>query len=237
MIRKKLKKIIEDSDTRAGRIFDISIQILIIISLVSLAFESLPNTFTLLKDYLYLTEIIIIILFTIEYVLRIFVSDKKISFIFSYYGIIDLIAIIPFYLSLGIDLRSIRIVRFIQIFRVLKLARYRKAIERFHQAFIIVREELILFTISAFILIYISSVGIYYFESEIQPDHFSSIFHSLWWSVITLTTVGYGDVYPVTVGGRIFTSIILFIGIGIVAIPAGLIASALSKVRQEKSDE
>ena len=86
-------------------------------------------------------------------------------------------------------------------------------------------------------MFYLSGVGIYYFENEAQPEAFSSIFHSLWWSVITLTTVGYGDIYPITAGGKIFTFFILIIGLGIVSIPAGLIASALSKARTMESDE
>jgi len=80
-------------------------------------------------------------------------------------------------------------------------------------------------------LLYFSAVGIYYFENEAQPDKFASVFHSLWWSVATLTTVGYGDVYPVTVGGKVFTFLVLLIGLGIVSVPAGLVASALSKAR------
>ena len=86
-------------------------------------------------------------------------------------------------------------------------------------------------------LIYFAAVGIYYFENEAQPEHFSSIFESLWWSIITLTTVGYGDVYPITVGGRIFTFFILLIGLGIVAIPTGIISSSLTKAVDTKSEE
>jgi len=92
-----------------------------------------------------------------------------------------------------------------------------------------VKSELTLFAIAALFLLYLSSVGIYYFEHEAQPETFGSIFHCLWWSVATLTTVGYGDVYPVTVGGKIFTSFIVLIGIGIVAVPTGILASALTK--------
>lgn len=106
--------------------------------------------------------------------------------------------------------------------------------QRFHRAFRIAREELVLFGVVALILIYLSSVGIYYFEHDAQPQAFASVFHCLWWSVSTLTTVGYGDVYPVTTGGRIFTSFILAIGLGIVAVPTGLFASALAKARDEE---
>ena len=92
-----------------------------------------------------------------------------------------------------------------------------------------IKEELIVFLIATLFLLYVSSVGIYYFENPAQPDKFSSVFHSMWWSVATLTTVGYGDVYPITVGGKIFTFFILILGLGIIAVPTGLFASALTK--------
>jgi len=110
-------------------------------------------------------------------------------------------------------------------------------IQRFHRAFIIAREEMMLFLFVALLLLYFSGVGIYYFENNAQSEQFSSIFHSLWWAVATLTTVGYGDVYPITTGGKIFTFFILMIGLGIVAVPAGLIASALSKARAEEDTD
>ena len=95
------------------------------------------------------------------------------------------------------------------------------------------REELILFGFVAAIMLYLSAVGIYYFENSAQPEQFKSVFHSLWWAVTTLTTVGYGDMYPITVGGKLFTFCVLIIGLGIVAVPTGLIASALSQIRKE----
>tara|TARA_R110002051_G_scaffold97990_3_gene168089 strand:+ start:44 stop:394 length:351 start_codon:yes stop_codon:yes gene_type:complete len=107
--------------------------------------------------------------------------------------------------------------------------RYNKAIERFSRAISLAKEEVLLFLIVTLILIYFSAVGIYYFEHEVQPENFASIFDSLWWAIITLTTVGYGDVYPITVGGKVFTFFILMIGLGIVAIPTGIISSALTK--------
>ena len=94
------------------------------------------------------------------------------------------------------------------------------------------KEEVALFLIATLILIFIVSAGIYFFENEAQPDKFQSVFHSMWWTIVTLTTVGYGDVYPITVGGKIFTFFILILGLGIVTIPAGLVASALSKARE-----
>lgn len=143
-----------------------------------------------------------------------------------------MLAILPFYLSLGFDLRAIRAFRLLRLLRVMKLARYNKAIQRFHRAFIIAREEFVLFGFAAAIMLFLAAVGIHHFEHEAQPETFASVFHSLWWAVATLTTVGYGDVYPVTVGGKCFTFLVLVIGLGIVSVPAGLVASALSQARE-----
>ena len=182
-------------------------------------------------------ELVSVIIFSLEYLIRIYTSDKKLKFIFSFYGIIDLLAILPFYLSFGFDLRSARILRFLRLFRIIKLVRYNKAISRFSIAFRMIKEELTMFSVVSLILIYISAVGIYYFENAVQPEAFSSIFSSLWWSVVTLTTVGYGDAVPITIGGRIFTFIILMIGLGIIAIPSGMISSALTEARDLERDK
>ncbi|MDA1094571.1 MAG: ion transporter, partial [Acidobacteria bacterium] len=173
-------------------------------------------------------------LFTIEYGLRIAVADDRWRFVRSFSGLIDLVAVLPFYVSLGIDLRSVRAVRLLRLLRILKLARYNSAIVRFQRAVVVAREELLVFLGIAVGLIYLSAVGIYYFENAAQPDVFASVFHSLWWAVVTLTTVGYGDVFPVTLGGRIFTFFVLMAGLGVVAVPTGLLASALVQVREEE---
>ena len=233
-----LKQIIEKNDTKAGIIFDYTIQILIVISLINFSWETVPNLSDKTYDILKIIQVITVIIFTIEYILRIIVADSKLKYIFSFFGIIDLLAILPFYISSGIDLRSLRAFRFLRLFRILKMVRYSKAIQRFHMAFIIAKEELVLFFSVTVMLIFLSGVGIYYFENDAQPDVFTSVFQSLWWAIATLTTVGYGDIYPITTGGKIFTTLILFIGLGIVAVPAGLIASSLSKARElEKDDE
>jgi voltage-gated potassium channel len=228
----RLKSIVERNDTPAGRFFDLIIQSLILLSLITFSVETLPNLSPSTAVWLHRIELITVVIFTLEYLLRFVVADSKRAFVFSFYGLVDLLAIAPFYIATGLDLRSIRASRFLRLFRAFKIARYNKAIRRFHRAFIIVREELVLFIAVTLLLIYFAAVGIYYFENEAQPDKFASVFHSLWWSVVTLTTVGYGDVYPITVGGRIFTFFMLLTGVGIISIPAGLLASALSKARE-----
>ena len=230
----RLKETVESSNTQAGRFFDLFIQTLIVVSIITFSVETLPDLEAEMVETLYFMETIIVCIFSIEYILRVFVADRKLSFIFSFEGIIDLASILPFFVS-GVDLRSLRVFRLLKLFRFFKVTRYSRAIRRFQRAFVMVKEELILFALVATMLIYLSAVGIYYCEHEAQPELFKSIFHSLWWSVITLTTVGYGDVYPVTLLGRMFTFVLLMLSIIIIAIPAGLLASALSKVKDYES--
>lgn len=232
-----IKLIIESNESRAGRAFDLFIQILIIISLLSFTIETLPGLSEATINNLEIIEIFCISIFTIEYILRVLVATRKSQFIFSFYGIIDLLAILPFYFASGVDLRSIRAFRLLRLIRILKLARYNNALERLHKAFKEAKEELILFFTTTLIILYLAGVGIYLFENPIQPENFSSILHSLWWAVATLTTVGYGDVYPITAGGKIFTFFLLMIGLGIVSMPAAIIASALSKIRATENIE
>ena len=227
-----IKKLVEDDDTTYGRIFDLFIQFLIVVSIITFSIETLADLTSETKRLLRNIEVACVMIFTLEYILRIIVADNKWKFIFSFYGIIDLLAILPFYFTTGLDLRSLRALRLFRLVRILKLVRYSKAAQRFHTALGIAKEELILFLFLALIFIFFSAVGIYYFERNAQPDAFSSVFQSLWWALITLTTVGYGDVYPITVGGRVFTFFVLIIGLGIIAIPTGIFASALAKARE-----
>ena len=233
-----LKEVIENNTSKTGKLFDIFIQSLIILSLISFSLETLPDLSETFVSFLFYFETITVFIFLIEYLLRFYVASNKLKYVFSFYGIIDLLAILPYLLGSFIDLRFIRIFRIFRILRALKLIRYNYALQRFSIAFKLIKEELILFLGVTFILIYITSAGIYFFENETQPEAFKSIFHSAWWAVATLTTVGYGDIYPVTVGGKLFTFLILIFGLGIVTVPAGLFASSLSKAREilEKRD-
>jgi voltage-gated potassium channel len=186
----RLKRIVEQNDTRWGRVFDLVIQALIVLSLVTFSIETLPNLSPSAKRWLHGVEVITVVIFTAEYLLRVLVAERKSAFVFSFFGIIDLLAILPFYIASGIDLRSVRAFRFLRLFRTFKIVRYNKAIRRFHRAFVIAKQELVLFIIVTLLLLYFSAIGIYYFENEAQPEKFASVFHSLWWSVATLTTVG-----------------------------------------------
>mgnify|MGYP001501248196 FL=1 len=229
----KLKDIIESQDTKSGLLFDVFIQTLIILSLISFSIETLPNLSQNTISILNVFETISIAIFTIEYLARLYVSDRKLAYIISFYGLVDIIAILPYFILSGIDLRSIRIFRLLRVFRILKLFRFNDSIITMKKAFANIKNELLLFTFLTMIVLYVASVGIYFFEKDAQPEQFKSIFHCMWWAIATLTTVGYGDIYPITTGGKIFTSIITLIGIGIVAIPTGLLASSLTSISKK----
>ena len=235
MIKVYLKNLIDVNDNIESKVFDIFIMILVVLSIIAFSIETMPNLEKDSKDFLYMFEIFSVVVFTIEYIIRVSISEKKLSYIFSFYGIIDILAILPFYLAFFIDLRAIKVFRFFRLLRLLKLTRYSKTMGKFQKAIYQSKEEFILFFILTLILFYLASVGIYYFENEAQPKVFASIFDSMWWSVATLTTVGYGDVYPITVGGKIFTTITLLIGLGVVGIPAGIVSAALSQVNLEEN--
>lgn len=207
---------------------------LIIFSVFCFSLETLPDLNQSTRSFLHISEVIVVVLFTIEYLIRVSLSKKRLKFIFSFYGLIDLIAILPFYLAFAVDLRTLRLLRLLRLVRILKLARYNTALQRFAKALYLAKEELTIFTMTSFVVLYLSAVGIFHFEHAVQPNVFRSIFDSLWWSVATLTTVGYGDIYPITNGGRFFTFIVLMIGLGLVAVPTGIVASALSAVRREQ---
>ncbi len=213
------------------------LQIVIVYSIITLTIETLPSLSTDSLQFLQISEFVCVGIFSLEYLIRFIYATNKLKFVFSFIGLVDLISILPFYLNLGSGSRALRIVRLFRIFRILKLARYSRALSRFECAFHSVKEELVLFFLASIFLIYLVSVGIYFFENEAQPQAFQSIIHSFWWSIVTLTTVGYGDVYPVTIGGRIFTFFVLMIGVGIITIPAGLIATAMTRIREKEESD
>jgi voltage-gated potassium channel len=234
-LKSKLAEIVNNVNSPWGSKFALAIQALIIYSLITFSISTLPDLSKRTITFLDISRYITVSIFTIEYILRVYVAKNKWSYVTSVYGLIDLAAILPFYLSLTIDLRSFRILRVLRLFRILKVARYNQALQRFRFVFREIKEQLIIFFTATVLLLYITAVGIYYFENAVQPENFSSIFHSLWWAVATLTTVGYGDVYPITSGGKIFTFFVLMIGLGMVSAPAGFIASAFSKAYKKDS--
>lgn len=221
-----------------GRAVALTLYVLIGLSTLSIGIETLPNLPAAAVTALTVLEVVTVVVFTVEYVLRIVTAENQVAYLTSFFGLVDLAAILPFYLSLGlVDLRSVRALRLLRLFRLFKIARYNRALKRIGRAFTLVREELIVFGSGALFTLYLCAIGIYYFEHDAQPKAFASVFDAMWWAAVTLTTVGYGDVYPVTVGGRIFTVLVLFVALGVIAIPTGLISSALGKIRDAEIDE
>ena len=233
-----IRRIVQDSDTAAGRLFDKCVMFLILTSLVSLSLSTIPDLPPLWNTVLATFEAVIIVLFTIEYALRIWTAEDRWGYVRSFYGVVDLLAVIPFYLTLMwpamIDLRPIRGLRLLRVFRVFRVVQYNTAMARLGKAVQYARDEALVFLFATLVLLYIAAMGIHHFEYEAQPEKFKSAFQSLWWAVVTLTTVGYGDAYPVTLGGRIFTFLVLLCGMGIVAVPAGLIASGLTRALEDE---
>lgn len=209
--------------------------VLIIFSVISFSIETLPNVSEPMLRLLRASEVVVVAIFTLEYLYRVYIAENRLRFSFSFYGLADLLAIIPFYLAFAVDLRALRMVRLLRLMRMFKIARYSAALSRIKLAFAQAKEELIISTFMLAIFIYFAAFGIFHFEHAAQPEKFATIFDALWWAVATVTTVGYGDIYPITLGGRFFTLIVLIGGVGLVAVPAGIFASALFSVRADVS--
>ena len=219
--------------------------ILNVISLIIGSYKEIREMNTRFLDYF---EIFSVVVFTIEYVLRLWTADqneeykggpfrKRIRFVFSTFGLIDLVAILPFYLPLvlPIDLRIVRILRIMRLIRIFKLGRYSTSMKTISSVLKETKSDLGITLFIAFIMLVLASTLMFYIESDVQPDKFASIGHSFWWAVATLTTVGYGDVYPVTAMGKILSGAIALIGVGIVALPTGIISSAFVEKISKKN--
>ncbi len=215
--------------------WELPIELLVVANLIALAFETVPDLSPFWRQALWSFEVFCAVVYTVEYTIRVYLARPRWKYMASFYGIVDLLAILPFYLMVAYNMQAVRAFRLLRLLRLFKLVRYTNAVQRFRRAFALARDDLVLFGVSALIVLYLAAIGIYHFEHEVQPERFASVFDSLWWAVATLTTVGYGDIYPVTAGGRVFTFFILVLGLGFVAVPSGLIASALSRVRAEEA--
>lgn len=202
----------------------------ILLVAIMLPLETLPDMPELFYITLSWFELIVTVLFLGEYIVRVWLESRKRDYILSFYGLIDLLAIVPSFLG-AVGLQEIRALRLLRVFRLVKGAQYSAALQRFVTALKETKVEMTVFAVSTMILLYLAASGIYFFEHTAQPDVFKSIPHAWWWAIATLTTVGYGDIYPVTDGGKAFTSIIVLLGIGVVSVPTGIIASALMRVK------
>ena len=214
--------------------FDAFIYFLIIANILAMVLEShsfIKDRFGQIFSFF---ELISILIFTLEYFYRIYMSYKEnkikgvFSYVFSFFGIIDFISILPFYIKqfVLIDGRFFRILRLFRLSRIFKLGRESKSLKLFIKALSAVKNELKFTFFLSLLCILFSASAIYFLENEAQPEVFSSITASLWWATVSLATVGYGDVVPLTVWGKVFAGFISLVGIGVVAIPTGIISAS-----------
>ena len=227
MSRQHIIDLLDGNVDGTGRFVSYSIFGIIIFSAVLLTLESMPEMRAVFGPVLLTLELSIAVLFLVEYGLRVYCAADRWGYIFSFWGVVDAMACIPALLFVFPDFVALRSLRLFRIFRLLKIFRLGRAVDRIERAFANTKDELLVFSFLAIVMIFIAAVGIYHFERNAQPEAYGSIPESLWWALATLTTVGYGDIYPVTGGGRIFTAIVLLIGLGVVAIPAGIVTAAL----------
>lgn len=228
----KLHEIIYEADTKQGKLFDIILILAILLSIVLVMLESIKSFDENYHNFLNISEWVITILFTFEYIARIITIKKPTSYIFSFYGIVDLLATIPKYISLIFGgthaLVALRALRLLRVFRILKLARYLVASTKLITALKASRIKIAVFLFSVVVLTIILGTIMYLVEGP--ENGFTSIPHSMYWAIVTLTTVGYGDLAPHTPFGQFIASIVMILGYGIIAVPTGIVTSEITRV-------
>lgn len=236
--RHKLHDIIYEADTRAGKVFDVILFIAIIASIIFVMLESIKSFDEKYHSFLNIAEWVITILFTIEYIARILTVKKPYKYIFSFYGIIDFLSTIPKYISLlfgGIHaLAALRALRLLRIFRILKLARYLGASNLLASAIKSSRAKISVFLFAVLILCIIFGTLMYLIEGE--ESGFTSIPVSVYWCIVTLTTVGFGDIAPVTPLGQFIAALIMILGYGIIAVPTGIVSAEYTALGKKKDN-
>ncbi|SFP97044.1 voltage-gated potassium channel [Nitrosomonas cryotolerans] len=236
--RQKIYRVIFETDTPAGQRFDIFLIYIILLSVLAVMFDSIASVNNQFGSWLFRLEWIFTVLFSLEYMLRIYSSPKPLKYIFSFYGIVDLISIIPSYLALIIPEASywlvVRLLRVLRIFRVLKMARHlAEANLLLRSIYQSRRKVLVFFTVILVISIIFGSL-MFLVEG---PEHgFTSIPKSIYWTIVTITTVGYGDITPQTTIGQITATLAMLTGYSIIAIPTGILTAEISnEMRKERS--
>ena len=226
--------------SRINPVFDKFIYLLIILNLCSMVLESEPNLSSTLKSFLSWFEVFSITIFSIEYIYRTIVSYKEKSrYNLSFFGVIDLLSVLPFFFGklIGFDGRFVRVFRLFRISRILKLGKFSKSFELLGQGVYNVKKELYITFFVAFIMLFFSASGIYYLENPKQPQAFSSITESFWWAVSSLTGVGFEEIFPKTFVGKLFGTFISLIGIGVVAVPTGIVSASFVEILEEEKNK
>jgi len=234
--RLKLQEIIYEADTPAGKLFDVVLLITIIASIILVMLESVNSIDAKYHNFLNISEWVITILFTLEYIARVVTVKKPLQYITSFYGVIDLLSTIPKYLSIlfgGVHaLAALRALRLLRVFRILKLARFLGASNNLMTAIKASRTKITVFLFAVVILSIILGTIMYLVEGE--ENGFTNIPKSVYWCIVTLTTVGYGDIAPQTPIGQFIASIVMIMGYGIIAVPTGIVTNELAKTSEKK---
>ena len=221
---------------------DTGIIALIGLSILSIILQSFENLAEKYGGVFHVFEVATVAVFTAEYILRIWTADllypgekhPRLKYIVSFMAVIDLLAILPFYLPfISADMRFLRMIRLFRLFRLLRVFKLGRYFDALQVILKVIRESSTRLIISVMLCLFVmlfSAIVMYTVENPVQPEQFPNVIASLWWAICTLTTVGYGDVYPVTMVGRFFASVISLVGIGIIAIPTGIIAAGFTSV-------
>ena len=249
-LKRRIYEIISKAEEgdKASKIFDVSIIVLIALSIIAIILQSFKSLAVRYEAVFHWFEVITVAVFSAEYLLRIWTADllypeakyPRLKYIFSFMALIDLLAILPFYLPfISADMRFLRMIRLFRLFRLLrvfKLGRYFDALQTIIRVIRESASQLIISVVLCMFVMLFSAIVMYTVENPVQPDQFPNVIASLWWAICTLTTVGYGDVYPVTSVGRFFAAVISLVGIGIIAIPTGIIAAGFSSAIEKRED-
>ncbi len=234
-LRKKLFVIIFGTDTPAGKAFDVGLLIAILLSVLAVMLESVSSIEERYVDILHIIEWILTILFSLEYLTRIYVTDYKRRYIFSFYGLIDLLSLLPTYLSLVLAgtqyLLIIRALRLLRVFRILKLGRFVGEGEQLARALKSSRHKITVFMATVVMLVVMMGTVMYLVEGG--QNGFTSIPRSVYWAIVTLTTVGYGDIAPQTILGQAVASFVMILGYAIIAVPTGIVTVELGKDKKK----
>ena len=237
--RLKLHEIIYEADTPAGKLFDVILLITILASIVLVMLESVNDIDKNYHELLNISEWVITILFSFEYLARILTVKKPLKYITSFYGIVDLLSTIPKYISLmfgGVHaLAALRALRLLRVFRILKLARYLGASNNLMKALSASRAKISVFLFAVIIISIILGTIMYLIEGE--ENGFNNIPKSVYWCIVTLTTVGYGDIAPQTPLGQLIASMVMILGYGIIAVPTGIVSAEYTMQRKSEDED
>jgi voltage-gated potassium channel len=238
-LRRKLFIIIFEADTKLGKYFDVALLWAILISVLAVILESDSSILANHRKLFTNLEWVLTVFFTIEYVLRLVVSKRSLNYVFSFYGLIDLLSILPTYLSLIFPgthfLMVIRVLRLLRVFRILKLVRFIDASIDLGGALKASRYKIFIFLGSILCMVLIFGTCMYIVEGE--QNGFTSIPQSMYWTIVTMTTVGYGDIIPTTTLGKFVASFMMLVGYAIIAVPTGIVTSEMNNQSKNKSSD